>query len=340
MNCSAYAIAKHDSRQFALKAVGAAFLFTGAMVGAAPASAALTTATLYETPATAPSGAMWLNDAKGGHLWVSDHINGLCRLDANPAVPGTTVINTTTCYNFGAGGGAGQAAFDPLTNFVYVPDLSAKSQGITRLLFDPASGTMSPDSIVAPNSGISGDRPSAVALGPDRNIYVSFKKNGNIVKLTNPGCVDSATVSCSTLQQKVSVGQSSDGRRVMNMAFVGNDLYLAETNLLTRMRNAPLCTGGCQAFQTGAFISQPQSLAYDGKYLFVGDLVNVNRIAVLPGGNPGTPVVYASGFTFVSGLAVKQATPTSAGTGVFAAEDPTRGLTPLTGSWWTMPYVP
>lgn len=72
-----------------------------AMIFANPATAALTIGTIYQQPATAPSGALWLNDAFGGHLWVSDHISGFCRPDPDPLVPGTATLNQDSCYNFG-----------------------------------------------------------------------------------------------------------------------------------------------------------------------------------------------------------------------------------------------
>lgn len=333
---SVSSLANSEACQLQRKTLVSMLLFAGVLFIANSASAALTTATIYETPATAPSGALWLNDSSGGHLWVSDHISGFCRLD--PAGNGTATLNQDTCYNFGLGGSAGQPAFDPTTHFLYLPDLSSKSSGITRLEFDPSTATLIPDTIIAPNGGIGGDRPDAVALGPDGDLYVAFRKNGNIAKVTNPGCIDTATINCATIQKKVAVGKSSDGKRVVNLAFAGSDLYLAETALLTRIRNVSTCTGGCSAVQT-VTVNQPQALAYDGKYLYVGNTTSVLRSSLAPGGNPSIPVSYATGFAFVSGLAIKQSTLSSPESSVFAGDDPSAGITANSGRWWIMPAL-
>lgn len=219
-----------------------------------------------------------------------------------------------------------------------MPDLSSKSSGVTRLEFDPSTATLIPDTIVAPNAGIGGDRPDAVALGPDSNLYVTFKKNGRIVKLTNPGCIDTATVNCADIQKAVSIGSSSDGKRVASLAFVGSDLYLAETTLLTRIRNATLCTGGCKAAQT-VTVNTPLSLAYDGSFLYVGNTFDILRTTVAPGGNPTLPVIYSSGYAFVSALAVKKATSQSSTAQLYAGDDPSQGTGVNKGHWWVMPLL-
>jgi hypothetical protein len=302
-----------------------------AAIQAVPSHAALVSARLYASGLTAPPGGLVLPLATGAtRLWVSDHINGFCRLDPNPAVPGTATLNTSTCYNFGLGGAAGQPAFDPVNNFIYLPDLSKKSAGITRLKYNPTTGTVTVSAVIGQT--LAASLPDAVALGPDGKLYVSFKGNGSIVRITNPGS------SVLSLQAIESVGRTSDNRLALNIAFVGTDMYLAEKNLLTIMPGATTCTGACIAFFNGINIAVPQSVVFDGKYLFVGDTNSVWRI------DPATltPVQYATNMANVSGIAVK--VPTVSATGVvtpgnvFAMWDPSAGIQIGQGRVWVMPY--
>ena len=107
----------------ALAALFALALVIAALVGAGPASAA--TQSTVATNVTAPNGGVMLTGANGSkHLWVPDHLNGVCRVDA-------AGLNQNTCALF-LGTNAvkpGQLSFDPVNNYLYIPDLSAKSQG-------------------------------------------------------------------------------------------------------------------------------------------------------------------------------------------------------------------
>ena len=292
--------------------------------GSAPAGALPVQQTLYEAPATAPAGGLWLPDgtAAGGHLWVADHVTGLCRVDptpANPDFPGV-LGSLAACYNFGLGraaGTAGQPAYDPDGGFVYLPDTSSKSRGVTRLSLNTLGARLVTPTVIAPTAGLGGNQPSAVALGPDGKLYVGFRKNGSIVRITNPGGAGQ------TVEQ---VGRSSDGQPVRSMAFADDDLYLGESRLLTVVadpagRSGPGCAPRCVAADAGTATS----------------LLRIDPAAV-----PRTAAVYAAGFSFASGVAVlpPELDPSGLG-GVFVGDDPTDGgLQPLQGRWWAVPYVP
>ena len=141
----------------------------GSFSGAAYAQQATTTPNA--TGVTAPGGTVEM----GGSQWVSDHLQGFCRLD-KPAGSATYSINSNTCVTVAVS--PGQPSYDANTNFVYVPDNSSKSQGVWRLKFDPATkniitstrSTFKPV-LLAPGKGLAGVRTTATALGPN-GLYV------------------------------------------------------------------------------------------------------------------------------------------------------------------------
>jgi len=104
---------------------------------------------LYSSGITAPKGGVtWIPDTTpaAGHYWVSDHGNGLCRMDS---MPGTTIFapNVSFCDPGFTIGSPGQAVYDPRANadgthWVYVPDNAVKSPGVWRLTFHPATASI------------------------------------------------------------------------------------------------------------------------------------------------------------------------------------------------------
>ena len=58
------------------------------------------------------------------------------------------------------------------------------SGGIKRLVFNLANDTLTADQqTIATTAGLTGDNPTAVALGPDGNVYVGFLKNGDVKRI-------------------------------------------------------------------------------------------------------------------------------------------------------------
>ncbi len=94
--------------------------------------------------------------------------------------------------------------------------------------------------LLAQNLGLAGDLPTALALGPDGNLYVGFLKNGNVKRIVNP---------YGTTQIVQSVGGTPNGRTGRGLTFVGPDLYIADQDSLSVIRNAvaTTCQGGCNA---------------------------------------------------------------------------------------------
>jgi len=302
-----------------------------------PPPAGLALSTQYGTQMTAPNGVLFLPDASGvptqGHVWVADHTNGFCRLD--PMLPGQQgtlyTVNLSTC-NVSAVS-PGQPSFDAATNFIYVPDNASNSRGVWRLTFDPVTETVGSPVLLAPNAGLGGNRPSAASLGADGKLYVSFLKNGNISRITTPA---------GSTQKVEAVGGSSDGRRVLNLAFIGNDLYLAETNTVTRILGATstACTGGCKAASLGIKIVSPTALISDG----VGALFAANS-SVTYRYTIGSNVLdtYTSGGSY-DGATVSYKNISGLGRdpsgNVYVADDPTAGVSSFQGRVWQTPAVP
>jgi hypothetical protein len=313
----------------ALAALVALALVIAALVGASSASAATTTT--VATGLTSPNGGVMLTGANGSkHLWIPDHLNGVCRVDA-------TGLNQSTCALV-LGPNAikpGQLSFDPVNNYLYIPDLSAKSQGVYRVAYDPngdnGNGSLSlfDRTQIAPGCGLGGNLPWSTALGPDGNLYVSFKKSPAIVRITNPAGV---SIPCSNVKV---MGNASDGRSAFSLAWVGTRLFEADNKGLGVISNATQCAvtvGTCNAtpFLTGQ-IAAPLTVASDqqNSTLYVGDASQVWAVQV---GATQSFAVYQTGFSFVSGITVD---PSPLGAGnppvLYVGDDPSNGTLPNTG---------
>jgi hypothetical protein len=195
----------------------------------------------------------------GRNLYTGDAAQGFRHW--KPAVPnnpdpinnGTLVFDSTLGFSLGGGTlclpfcQVGQIAFDGnqtayLTAYDHAKGNGATFPGVWRVSVDPASGELASEAQLVPNAGLAGNNPTAIALGPDGNLYVGFLKNGSVVRIVNP------TLNPPNPAQVVqSVGTSPNGRPIRGLAFVGRDLYLAHSQGLAVIRNAvsSQCLGGC-----------------------------------------------------------------------------------------------
>ena len=247
---------------------------------------ALTTGPLTVTGLTTPVSEVWLSGSLSGHLWVSDAGLGFCRLD--PVLnSSTSQLNPATCVQVG-GGVAGQAAFDPKTNSVYVADNSINSLGAYRLTYDPNTETVSNPFLLV--SGLLQDTvgPRAAALGPDGKLYLGMNKSGGqIIRLINPS---------GPLQTVEVVGATMNGLPATSFSFVGNDLYIGETARVSVITNMAACfPGSCRsAALTTINVVSPISMVYDGNTtLFVSDFISVTSYNTAS----GAQALYATGGT-------------------------------------------
>ncbi|MFO1072505.1 MAG: hypothetical protein U1E17_07445 [Geminicoccaceae bacterium] len=308
-------------------------------VGAAGAADA---ATLYTSGITAPSGAVWVPDSGlsgGGRLWIADHVQGFCRLDP---VGNAATINVTSCVVIGA---VGEPAYDSAHSMVYLPDLSSKSVGVTRILYQTNTHRFtgsrtsfnpnlpSPDK-KAKTGQLGGLRPDAVAVDANGSIYIGNRKNGAIYRMTA-----AYTSKPGALEQ---VANTSDNRGVLGMTFAGNDLYIAEGAAVTSITDPSgitdqndLCTSSliCSASDLGLGFFAPQGgIAYAAPNLYVGQIASVDVLNLSNFEQASMP-----GFQVVSAVGYKPGSGVPGSEQVFIGDDPTAGAAVAQGHIWTAP---
>ena len=151
---------------------------------------------------------------------------------------------------------------------VYVPDSASPSSGIYRIAFSPATETLG----ASTNLGQGASRPSASIVGPDGSVYISYLNSPQIDKFTTPATTP-------TLAAKI--GQTLTGSGVSSMAFVGNNLLLAEATEVTELlAAAPSLTRGAATLIGGPVkrgqnpplsVANPLALNSDGHdLLYIG----------------------------------------------------------------------
>jgi hypothetical protein len=288
------------------------------------------TQTTLATNMTFPLGGLVLQGANGStHMWTPDHINGVCRVDA-------TGLNSGSCVLF-IGGSAlkpGQLSYDPVTNFIYVPDLSSKSLGVVRLRYDPAAdngnGGISffDRTILAQGCGLGGNLPWGSTLGPDGNLYVSFKKSANIVRITSP---TDASIPCSNVKV---MGTAGDGKKSFALGFVGTTLGETNNNGVGIIPNATLCATGsigtCNSSNVvSGTVPGPYGITGDTatNSFWVGALNGVYRVSL-----SGTVSLYQSEPAQVVGLTAAGPRAADGTPTLYGSTDTSLGLIPGTGS--------
>lgn len=277
---------------------------------------------LYAFGITAPKGGLtWAPDALGGHYWVSDHANGLCRLDVAPNVPATSrlhAINWDACDPGFTIGSPGQAVYDPRANadgthWMYVPDNAVRSPGVWRLTFDPTTATISNPVGMAPGQ-MDNLKANSLVLDPAKDaLYVGDLVDGNIRRINGIGGdprVQTVDIVATTQPQK----PGAPGRGINGtMALLGSKVFLPENNAATYFDTASPCaavgtTAPC-ATTALSFLPTPAAvfvsgIATDAKHGLVyissspgGARATVFRFdastitADAPGGTPGSTYV-------------------------------------------------
>jgi hypothetical protein len=183
----------------------------------APSNDARRRAVLLLSGVTHPRGLLWLQT----NWWVSNEDHGFCRITQNPI---TGAAAMTNCFQ-PAGFIPGQPAADKPDALgrqnVYVPDSSGDSKGVVRLKFIPdgTGGTVSQTGLL--NSGRGTASAVAIPNGPfnDGAVYIGYYNIGSINKIQQPATAPTATIP---------VGGLAKGVGILSLAFMGNDLYMAE----------------------------------------------------------------------------------------------------------------
>jgi hypothetical protein len=338
----------------------AGLALAAALLGAAatPAAAAVASGSIYAGGLNTPGGTVWL----GSHLWATDHVNGLCRLDpADPALKlpaGSLAPNAATCVL----PGGGQPSFDAVHNVVYAPDDSTQGNSVLRYAFNPTTETLRPSAALGSNVIPAGSKPTATALAPDGSLYVSFIKSANIVRIDNPSGVDAAGNPVTPVATVI--GTTSDGRKgAASLTFanrsdgkLGTSLYLAEGGDITEIPDpascstaAPCAFGTVRAPQATNMLASTvingKAVVWEGLDVTVDpanpDVVYLAKWAPHDLGNTviidrrtlstAAQIQYATAYTAPDGklqpfTSVTDLAPNPAG-GLFVAHDPTNGGT-------------
>ena len=311
------------------------------------------TTTLFASGAAGATGGLSLNGsgispATGNllrHLWSSDPVNGVCRLDPDIDTPGAHNINPATCVA-GAALGAGNLSFDPTTNNIYAVDQAGKSAGVLRLHFLPAadSGHGLVDKVnvqvIGAGCGIGTNTPTSATLGPDGNLYVGFKRVAGIMRIVAP---QTEPLPCANVQSTVvTVGQVISG-----IAWVGHDLFASDKSLTAVIANADVCftpVNGNKPCSAGVFLpalgtgvaASDQVFPSAGKDVFIGGIATVNRFSSAT--NSITINYGGTSFANIGGIAVDARN--SAAPIVFVGDDPSAGLSPGAGRWFQISAAP
>jgi hypothetical protein len=198
-------------------------------------------ADLYSAGITAPKGGVtWIPDNSGGHYWVSDHANGFCRLDPTTG-PASHAVNFSVCDPGLTIGSPGQAVYDPRANAdgthnVYVPDNATRSPGVWRLIFNPATATVSNPVGMAPGGPLAGSKANGLALDAAADaLYVGDLVDGNIRRINGiSGDPRLQTVDTVATTQAQNGGATAASRGINGtMALLDGKLYLPENNAAT-----------------------------------------------------------------------------------------------------------
>jgi hypothetical protein len=320
---------RHGSLQCARKVGLAATIAGTALCIPLPSFAAGTGDLLYKGM-TLPSGLVKIaND-----YWVSDHLLGFCRLvPGTPGTPGGIDQGSCTTAQVSPGQAAAKEGLsnpnDPNSKvtYAYVPDNSSKGRGVWRHTIK--DGYVQ-DSIMLNNTGIDGNRPMAVALGLDGNLYVSLGRNNNIMRIRNPDPSGDFT-----RPQPDKIGTSAVKVGPPALAFVGNTLYLAENTGLTAIVPASgtdtlACTGACTAKAVNSGVGAPVFVTSDADALYIADLGNAYRYTPPASGIPGCLKLLGSGYGGIASLTASSGTDTVPAS-LHVGDDPTAGASIFTG---------
>lgn len=292
----------------------------------------------------------------GSNLWVGDEAQGLRHyvpVDPNNTDPlnrGQLMFDINTQYSMGGGTACipwcsvGQVVQDGSTrSYVAVWDhakgqpFQAGGPGIWMVQFQSPLGSFSPFaglSPVAPSLGLSGNQPTAVALGPEGKLYVGFLKNGNIMRVSNPSQINPTSQN----QTVETVGGTPNGRPMRAMAFLGADLYVATDQGLAVVHNAANCLGnqnGC-----GNAVPVQDGFAGSAHVALTSDGVGKLYFSVNGSVHRYTPadrrfVTVSTGFLFVGG---HTNTLTQDGFGnLWIGDDTSDGSLNFTGRLWRIP---
>src|SRR5438477_7422616 len=280
------------------------------LVLAAQCAAAPGTPVLSGLSSTNPGGFVF----DGSSWWVTDLNLGFCRID--PAVPPAGSI-MTNCVKPSATAVLGQPAYDGLNKFVYLPDQGCGSRGIWRYALNGGIFN-SPLNVAA---ALGGQRPGAITIGGDGNLYVSMTANATVVRVTT---ATQATATIMTTQS---------GKPAHGLATVGSELWVVDRDGVLLVPNATGCGNKCKGtLNTLIGVSSPLSIVKDNVYVYIGSADGVFRF------NPNTVQTDLYSNSYPAGL---YSDVTAVGVNnvgdLYLADDPTAGQDAGGANVYTVP---
>lgn len=200
---------------------------------------------------TNPAGVVVTPD---GSIWIADGEKGVCRVRTAPVA----LVESDWCGGEGPIDKAGQMAFDPDTNFLYVAEGDSESAGVWRLAWDPSSGTITSGRKIL-NTGedlvtgiaVSYTGPPSLPGGPAGGEVNFITKDSSAVRrLRSPHAVLPTVV---TVGFRNFDGELEEGGSI---AALGADLYLSEpdgvTVINTRLGTTPVARPVAGGFPGGS----------------------------------------------------------------------------------------
>jgi Fibronectin type III domain/Domain of unknown function DUF11 len=222
---------------------------------------------------------LWVGDSNFGMCRIDPDLDAVI----TPGTASPFNINVATCpfkIN-GLSVTGGPMAFDPGTNNLYLTDEQTNSQGIFRIGYlptgDGGQGSLDFNNVFAMAGNITGSRfsggttgctfpndstqtllvnglpqtvplgsPDGLALGPDGNLWIAFKKQGAILRINNPATASATGFgTCADFVQLVAEGTDPGGGN--GIAFIGHDMWGADEGGPFVIKNADTT---CQALGT------------------------------------------------------------------------------------------
>jgi hypothetical protein len=214
-------------------------------------------ALLYSTGLTAAKGAVYM----GTHVWVVDGVAGFCKVD--PTLPAPSL---TACAALPLGFVAGSPAYDKVGQLVYLPDTTPAGAGIVKMAFNTALETVGAATTVVSNTVLKAPvagatAPTALALGPDGQLYAAMGGTPQILRVATPAAS----------QHKVTFIGSMFGSGSVGIAFHNSDLWAVETVDISIIYGATLCQGNCTSLFLAIVLDVPTAVTSDGTNVYIGD---------------------------------------------------------------------
>jgi Fibronectin type III domain/Domain of unknown function DUF11 len=254
----------------------------------------------------------------------------------------------------------GSLTLDPATNTIYAVDGGAKL-GVFILHFlpdgDSGSGLIDAvnSSVLGPTCGIGVNQPTAASLGPDGNLYIGFRRSGNIMRVNAPTTLP---LPCGNVQQTVIV---TGDKLTSQIAWVGHSLFGNTSRLAFQVDQADQCltlqngNAPCvaQPFTTGLLtggttvIGDQTPGQSNGSSLYFGTVLGGSITAfdfvINAVGHPFVSTFvenYGNGaFANVGALALDTSDP--ANSVLYVGDDPTAGAVAGQGRWFQiLPATP